>query len=212
MSKAPSRHPGIVDGPAGRIETLLELPDDVEPTGLAIICHPHPLHGGALTNKVAHTLARVACDLNLAALRFNFRGVGKSEGEHDHGVGEVDDAAAVLASAKATYPGPLLFAGFSFGGAVAMELARRERADYLVTIAPAVSRIDRDPTWSAPQLPWLLVQGDADELVDIQETIDFVNTLDPGPELTVLEGVDHFFHGKLTALRQLLVERLQGNL
>lgn len=212
MSKAPDRMPGLIAGPGGSLETLLEVPVDVEPRGLAVVCHPHPLYGGALTNKVAHTLARVACDLGLAALRFNFRGVGKSEGEFDHGVGEVADAAAALANARPDYPGSLLLAGFSFGGAIAMELARQTEPNWLVTVAPAVDRIERLESWRAPTVPWLLVQGDADELVSVARTIDFVNELEPGPELTVLEGVDHFFHGKLARLRELLVVRLQGQI
>ncbi len=211
-SKAPVREPGFVTGPAGQIETLLESPADGECRGLAIICHPHPLHGGAMTNKVTHTLARVACDLGLAAMRFNFRGVGASEGEHDDGVGEIDDAAAVLTSSSSRFPGVRLFAGFSFGGAVAIELARREQPDCLITIAPAVTKIRRDRDWQAPACPWLIVQGDADELVAIDDTVAFVDGLPPGPELTVLPGVGHFFHGQLVDLRERLVDRLQESL
>ena len=155
-----------------------------------------------MTNKVAHTLARSFVGVGFAALRFNFRGVGKSAGSFDEGRGEVDDVIAAVEWMRESAPElPLWLAGFSFGAAMAIRAAVLTRPDGLVSIAPAVSRfaVDFD---EQPDCPWLILQGDQDELVDVDETIAWVNTLDPGPELEIFPGVEHFFHGKLVQLRE----------
>ena len=144
----------------------------------------------------------------MPAVRFNFRGVGASEGEHDKGLGEADDVVAVADWAGTRFPGSgVWLAGFSFGSMVACRAASRLDPGRLVTVAPPASRmahiIDRQPG-----CPWLIVQGQADEVVEFQEVTDWINRLEPGPELVLLEGVGHFFHGRLTQLRELLVERL----
>jgi alpha/beta superfamily hydrolase len=202
MRKLPASQQITLDGPAGRLEALLESPRDADVTGCAVVCHPHPLHGGAMTNKVAHTLARSFVGAGFAALRFNFRGVGESEGTYDDGVGEIDDAEAAVEWLRAELPGlPLWLSGFSFGAAMAVHASLRCHPDGLVSIAPAVSRfvgrLDRQP-----DCPWLILQGDQDELVDVEETIAWVNELAPGPELEVFADTEHFFHGKLAPLRQ----------
>ena len=207
MARAAERESLTLAGPAGSIEAILETPADSGARGTAVICHPHPQHGGTMHNKVVHTLARAANDVGLAALRFNFRGVGASEGSYDDGVGEQGDARAAVAWAKSTHDGPLLLAGFSFGSIVAIEVARHDAPAQLVSIAPPVGRIDRRD-WSQPECPWLIVTGDEDELVDVDEVVEFVDSLDPGPELIVLPGVEHFFHGNLTRLRQTLVSHM----
>ncbi len=202
MAKAPLRESLSIDGPVGALECLLESPaDGATVGGAALVCHPHPLHGGTLNNKVAHTLARAALDSGRPALRFNFRGVGASAGAFDDGVGEVDDASAAADWLQQRFPGPLVVGGFSFGAAVAIELARRLDPACLISIAPPVARMPRSADWTQPDCPWLLVQGDADELVDVSTVIDFVDGLTPGPELTVMPDVSHFFHGHLVALR-----------
>lgn len=202
MRKAPKPRTFELAGPAGPLEALLEYPDDAEPAGTAVVCHPHPLHGGAMTNKVAHTLARSFTGAGFAALRFNFRGVGKSAGTHDNGVGEIDDVVAAVDWLRAEWPSlPLWLAGFSFGAAMAVHAAVRSRPDGLVSIAPAVSRFI-GKLQSQPQCPWLILQGDQDELVDIEETIAWVNELEPGPELEIFADTEHFFHGKLVLLRE----------
>jgi len=120
MARPPRPEKPELEGPAGRIETLLELPE-TEPEGVALICHPHPQQGGTLHNKVAHTLARAFLKRGMAVLRFNFRGVGKSEGDFDDARGEVDDALACLEYLQERWPGkPAWLSGFSFGAAVAM--------------------------------------------------------------------------------------------
>jgi uncharacterized protein len=188
-----------LEGPAGRLEALLDVPDDA--AGLAVVCHPHPEGGGTMHNKVVHTLARAFIRGGFATLRFNFRGTGASAGSYDEGEGEVDDALAALAFMRARRPqGPSWLAGFSFGAAIAIRAAVRVPVDGLISVAPAARRFVSERAMQ-PECPWLIVQGDADELVGVEETIAWVNGLEPGPELLVLEGVDHFFHGRLNDLR-----------
>jgi len=185
---------------------LMETPQDVASLGCVVVCHPHPVHGGAMTNKVAHTLARSFVGVGFAALRFNFRGVGKSAGSFDEGRGEVDDVLAAMAWMRVSMPElPLWLAGFSFGAAMAIRAAMSENPAGLVSIAPGVSQFAADFD-TQPASPWLILQGDEDELVDIDETVKWVDSLDPGPELTIFPGTEHFFHGKLTHLRD-AVER-----
>ncbi|MEL7538455.1 MAG: alpha/beta fold hydrolase [Pseudomonadota bacterium] len=201
-AKVPEREELTVAGPAGPLECLLETPSvSGAVRGAALVCHPHPLHGGTMQNKVVHTLARAALDRDMAAMRFNFRGVGASAGSHDHGVGEIEDALAVAAELRQRFAPPLVVAGFSFGAAVAIEVARRLEPAALVSIAPAVDRWPRDDDWAQPRCPWLIVHGDADEIVAVDSVVEFANTLEPGPELLILPDVSHFFHGHLVALR-----------
>ena len=132
----------MIPGPAGAIEALLESP---EPGAgcFGVVCHPHPLYSGTLDNKVVYTLARAFQELGAPTLRFNFRGVGGSEGAFDRGEGEVDDALAVVAHGRQLFPGAALWlAGFSFGGAVALRSAERARPDRLVAVAPGVTSLD----------------------------------------------------------------------
>jgi alpha/beta superfamily hydrolase len=210
MAAAPQPESLFIDGPAGRLEALLEVPTGIDVRGAAVLCHPHPQHGGTMHNKVVHTLSRAYSRLGFATLRFNFRGTEGSDGDYDGGVGELDDALAAIAWMRARYPGkPLWLAGFSFGAAIAIRAAVVTEVDGLVSVAPAVSRFAAGLT-EQPQCPWLVVQGDQDELVDVNETIDWVNGLEPGPELLVLEGVEHFFHGRLLDLREAVVTFVQA--
>jgi alpha/beta superfamily hydrolase len=195
-----------IEGPAGKLEALLECAPDAAPAGCAVVCHPHPLHGGTMQNKVAHTLARSFVGIGFAALRFNFRGVGQSEGRFDDGNGEVDDVLAAVRWMRAEHPDlPLWLSGFSFGAAMAVRAAVASTPDGLVSIAPAVSRFAGNLE-SQPDCPWLILQGDEDELVDVDETIAWVNELEPGPELEIFAGTEHFFHGKLVELRAAVEE------
>jgi alpha/beta superfamily hydrolase len=190
--------PDIV-GPAGTLEAKLELPEG-EPKATALICHPHPLHGGTMDNKVVYTLARSFLALGAAVLRFNFRGVGASAGSYADGAGEVEDALAASAWLFERWPDlPQYLGGFSFGAAVVVRVANGVRPAGLVTVALPVERIEPDTT--LPAAPWLLVHGDDDELVALDSLIDWLNDQTPGPELEVIAGADHFFHGKLTELK-----------
>jgi len=203
-----------IAGPAGPIEALLETPSDASgapqaqatPPRVAVICHPHPLQGGTMTNKVVHMLAKSFNELGVPALRFNYRGVGASAGSYDEGNGETDDALAVIDWALARWSGAELWlGGFSFGGAVAIRAASQRATRRLVTVAPAVHRIPVDVA-RMPTCPWLLVQGDNDELVDAGEIQQWMATLATPPQLALLPGVDHFFHGRMNELRELVIQ------
>lgn len=201
MSAAPESEEFLLAGPAGELEALLEWPSEGNPIGAAVICHPHPLHGGTMRNKVTHTLARAFVNRRFAALRFNFRGVGESTGSFDNGRGELADTIAAIRWLANRFPGvPLWLAGFSFGAAIAIAAAADRDSEGLVSVAPAMSRIGSQ-TGPMPTCPWLVIQGDEDELVDVDETIAWLNGLEAGPELQVFSGTTHFFHGKLVPLR-----------
>lgn len=206
MQKLPLQRKLTIGGPAGTLEALLETPKQGEPLACGIVCHPHPMHGGTMQNKVAHTLARSLVGLNFAAIRFNFRGVGASQGEFDDGVGELQDVLSVVSWARSEYPQlELWLAGFSFGAAMAINAAIQTKPAGLISVAPAVSRFSGNLS-AQPECPWLIVQGDQDELVDVDETIAWVNELEPGPQLDVFPGAEHFFHGRLIELRNAVQE------
>ncbi len=187
-----------IDGPAGRIEALVSEPESAP--AVAVLCHPHPQHGGTMNNKVVHTLARTLAGRGFATIRFNFRGVGESEGSYADGRGEVEDARAIIDHARQHWPGlPVWLGGFSFGAMVAIVAAADQDIAGLVSVAPPVDRLDIAEI-AQPRCRWLILIGDEDELVDVDTVVEWVNQLDPGPQLRVLEGVDHFFHGRLTQL------------
>ena len=158
----------MLQGPVGKLESILDVPGEAKIVGAAVVCHPHPQHGGTMHNKVAHTLARAFARSGFETLRFNFRGTEASEGQYDDGIGELDDALAVLDWMRERRPaGPLWLAGFSFGAAIAIRAAVKAEVNGLVSVAPAVSRF-ADNMADQPKCPWLVVQGDEDELVDIK--------------------------------------------
>ena len=201
-NKSPRSQSISVAGPVGRLEAIVEIPLDGAAIGAAVVCHPHPQHGGTMHNKVVHTLARTFVRMGFAALRFNFRGTGASDGEFDDGIGELDDAFAAIAWMRNEHvDGSLWLGGFSFGAGIAVRAALESPLNGLVTVAPAVGRFANE-LHGQPNCPWLIVQGDQDELVDIADTIEWINSLNPGPELLVISGAEHFFHGKLVQLRE----------
>ncbi|SED91454.1 alpha/beta hydrolase [Pseudomonas coleopterorum] len=201
----------FIDGPQGPLEALYL--DTADATGIALICHPNPVQGGTMLNKVVSTLQRTARDAGMLTLRFNYRGVGASAGSHDMGSGEVDDAWAVARWLRAKHPElPLTILGFSFGGFVAATLAGRleaegEAVQQLFMVAPAVMRI----TERLPQQATLtVIQPDADEVVDPQLVYDWSDELERPHELLKVAECGHFFHGKLTDLKDLLLPRLSN--
>ncbi|WP_028696593.1 alpha/beta hydrolase [Pseudomonas cremoricolorata] len=203
--------PCLIDGPSGPLEALYL--DVADARGLVLICHPNPVQGGTMLNKVVSTLQRTARDAGYSTLRFNYRGVGQSAGSHDMGAGEVDDSEAVAQWLRQQHPHlPLVLMGFSFGGFVAASLAGRlERAgsevEHLFMIAPAVMRLTEQ--FPLPQQCQLtVVQPDADEVVDPQLVYQWSETLSRPHELLKVAECGHFFHGKLTDLKDLLLPRL----
>lgn len=193
------------DGPAGRIECAIDLPATA-PAGVAVICHPHPQHGGTLDNKVAQTLARAAVQLGHRAVRFNFRGVGQSQGAWDEGRGEVDDALAVIAQHREAGL-PLLLAGFSFGAYVAAQAASQlpegAKAQRLALVGPSTQRQQMAPV--PPDT--VVIHGESDEVVPLSATLDWARP--QALPVIVFPGVGHFFHGQLTLLKNVLVRQLQ---
>lgn len=192
---------GSVAGPAGALETAVDSPEGAV-RGVAVVCHPHPLHGGTLDNKVVQTLARAFVQTGLRAVRFNFRGIGASAGGWDEGRGEVDDALAVVAASRLAGQ-PLLLAGFSFGGYVAAQVAARlpdgDKPQRLVLMAPAVTNFS---TPAASQ-DTLVVHGEADDVVPLAAVLDWARP--QSLPVTVVPGAGHFFHGQLPLLKQLVV-------
>ena len=199
-----------IPGPAGILEAIAHEAEGAARPLYGIVCHPHPLYGGTMDNKVAYTLARALQTSGVAALRFNFRGVGASEGAYDEGAGETEDAAAVADFGAARWPNRrLILAGFSFGAFVALRLALARDTARLITVAPPVGRFDFSGL-HAPACPWLVVQGDADDVVDSSAVITWVKQQNPAPDLRVVPGVGHFFHGHLAELRDAVIETLRS--
>jgi len=205
--------PLFIDGPTGQLEALYL--DVADARGAVLICHPNPVQGGTMLNKVVSTLQRTARDAGYVTLRFNYRGVGQSAGSHDMGAGEVADAEAAAAWLRQQHPElPLVLMGFSFGGFVAASLAGRLEAaevelQQLFMIAPAVMRLNAQ--FPLPERVALtVVQPDTDEVVDPQLVYDWSAALSRPHELLKVAECGHFFHGKLTDLKDLLLPRLSN--
>ncbi len=191
-----------IAGPSGALECAIDAPAGVA-RGLAVICHPHPQHGGTMDNKVVQTLARALTQLGYTALRFNFRGVGGSAGGWSQGPGEVDDALAVVAAFRGDAD-KLVLAGFSFGAYVASQAAARlasagAAAERLVLIAPAASRFDMAPVPAGT----LVVHGERDDVVPLSAVFEWARP--SALPVTVIPGAGHFFHGQLPLLKSLVV-------
>ena len=175
------------------------------PKGLAVVCHPHPLFGGTMDNKVVQTLSRALVQLGWKTVRFNFRGIGASEGAWDDGVGEVDDALAVIAYHRAPSQA-LLLAGFSFGAFVAAQAASRlpdaQRAERLVLVGPSTQK------QLVPVVPanTVVIHGEADDVVPLASTLDWARP--QSLPVIVFPGVGHFFHGQLPLLKRVVMEQL----
>ena len=207
MKKA-TQEKAMINGPAGRLEALLSYAAD-HGSYIAVICHPHPLHGGTMRNKVVHTMARVCHEMGAPVLRFNFRGVGASEGEFGHTVGEAGDLAACVQWMRDKYPGRhLLLAGFSFGSYVAAKMAARLGAHALISIAPPVNLYEFGAI-EAPQEPWLVVQGGKDEVVPADEVRQWAGTTTAVNHLAWMADASHFFHGRLLDLSAVVKEWLE---
>ncbi len=213
--KAGTTEERLIHGPVGTIEALWSAPAQAaaRPT-VAVVCHPHPLMGGAMSNKVAYMLASSAQKAGMHALRFNFRGVGRSEGTHDKGLGETDDVVFLAEWMRQQVPGAdVALLGFSFGGWVSVRAAQRVKPRMQVSIAPPFGKYVGDSAVPLrPQCPWLVVHGLDDEVVDYTQTKAVLDAYDPSPELITMDGVGHFFHGRLTELGGIVLPFLQKHL
>jgi uncharacterized protein len=205
----------LIDGPAGPLEVAVELPEPAcARAATAIICHPHPLHGGSMHNKVVTMVERSLRELGLATVRFNFRGTGKSAGEFDEGRGETLDLLAVAEWVRAQRPKDALWlAGFSFGAYVALLGARHLPVKQMISVAPPAGRWDFSAVLSPP-CPWLVVQGEDDDVVDPQTVFAWIDGLpaDERPTLVRMPDTGHFFHRRLMDLRGALKNGVRSNL
>ncbi|MFY7864336.1 alpha/beta hydrolase [Roseateles sp.] len=198
----------LIAGPAGLIECAIDSPGaESAPRGLALICHPNPTQGGTMDNKVVQTLARAFVQLGYRTARFNFRGIGKSEGAWDEGRGEIDDALAVLAAVRASDE-PFVLAGFSFGAYVstqaALRLPEEARAERLVLVGPATSRFNT----AAVPADTVVIHGEVDDVVPLSSVLDWARP--QALPVVVVPGVGHFFHGQLPLLKNIVVRSWQA--
>ena len=198
----------LLPGPEGALEAVLTYAEGAPAmaSSIAVVCHPHPLYGGSMTNKVAHTVARACAELDAVALRFNFRGVGASAGHFDQGCGEVRDLLAAVAWLRGRFPQAALWlAGFSFGSFVAYSACREARAERLLLVAPPVDMFAFAPE-AAVDVPWMVIQGGADEVVAPESVTRWVAAQPHPPLYRCLDDTSHFFHGRLVPLREIIVE------
>jgi len=197
----------LIPGSSGNLELLASSP--AEPRAITcIICHPHPVQGGTMHNKVVYTLASTMEALSVKTVRFNFRGVQKSEGEFGHGVGELDDLIVVVDWVKTHCPNDVIWlAGFSFGGFIAIKGNQVCGAAGLVVVAPPAGH----PYFNElPEIicPWVLAQGAQDEVVDAATVLDWANRQAPAPCVVAMPDAGHFFHGQLVLLKEKLLQAL----
>lgn len=195
-------------GPAGNLEGVAHMPDDI-PCGIAVVCHPLPTMGGTMENKVAVTLAKLFAEMGCIAVRFNFRGVGASAGAYTGGVGETEDAIAVVRFAQEQFGEdlPLILSGFSFGGFVAARAAQQIQPQHLVLAAPAVVRFAAGEMPTVPA-DTLIVHGEHDDVVPLAEVMAWAR-----PQqlpVVVLPQAEHYFHGRLTQLRNIVKKHFSG--
>jgi alpha/beta superfamily hydrolase len=201
----------FIDGPAGKLETALAEPDAARPggiAGIAVIAHPHPLYGGTMDSKIVHTLFKVLPELGFITVKFNFRGVGKSDGTYANGVGEIEDVLAVVGAIRNQFAAglddlPLLLAGFSFGGAIQAHAAQQLNPQKLVLVAPSVERLKAPPV-AGHAASTLIIHGDRDDVVPLQSVLDWA-----APQelpVVVIPGAEHFFHGRLHILRRIVLD------
>lgn len=200
----------FIPGPSGDLEALYQANEQAP---LMIICHPHPLYQGTMNNKVVTTLAQAASSENLASLRFNFRGVGRSAGKYANAEGEQNDLNAVIQWAtEKINPPSIILAGFSFGAYISSKVAATYNGTIplkaLITIAPPIGNFPFE-TLEPISVPWLCVQGDADEIVSFTKVEQWVATRHDITQFTVSPHCSHFFHGRLVELRTVVQTWLQ---
>ena len=206
----PGEHSLTLQGHVGSLEAVLSVPEISTTNCVALIGHPHSLQGGAMTNKVVTTLARVFKELNISSLRFNFRGVGLSGGSYDEGIGESADMLLLAQEWQTKQPmSEFIFAGFSFGSYVTYRAASKFPQSRLISIAPPVHHYDYNEF--QPDLSsWLIVQGDNDEVVPYNLVEEFAKQHKPEIPLICFSDTTHFFHGKLIELKSQLIAYLNS--
>ena len=196
-----------ITGNAGNIEVLITRPETVnDKTPIAIISHPHPLYGGTMTNKVVSILAKTFAELGAITVRFNFRGVGESEGQYDNGIGEAEDLQLIAAECRKWRPqAPIWLAGFSFGAYVTTRAQTNIQPEKIVLVAPPVSMY---PFAELAEItcPWVVIQGGQDEVISASEVKNWVTQRSNAPKLIWMDEAGHFFHGKLIQVKEHLLQ------
>ena len=209
--KKPEEKKVTLAGPQGDLEAKLSLPEQMA-DAVAVVCHPHPLHGGTMHNKVVHYTARALLKMGAGVMRFNFRGVGQSEGQFDNAVGEVDDCLSAVEWLSSHFPEHrLILAGFSFGAYVATRAAARLEPAALITIAPAVNHYDFSVETEI-SCPWLLIQGDADEVVPPEAVRAWLQGATRVSKTVWMPGTSHFFHGRLVEMGDIVSDWMRETL
>ncbi len=205
-SKNAGEHKLMLKGEVGDIEAIIHLPENFSSKAILICCHPHPLYGGTMTNKIVHTICKTMSKIGVPALRFNFRGIGKSEGKHDEGIGESKDLLNLCQQMRDCWPDKELWlAGFSFGSWVAANSADEAGAAQLLSIAPPVNHFDFQ-TSKKPSCPWLIFMGEEDDVVEPDAVFNWIDNQQTKPELIRFADTGHFFHGKIVKMANLLEE------
>lgn len=197
----------FIDGSAGKLEVALAEPE-LSPCGIAVIAHPHPLFGGTMDNKIVHTLFNTLLELGFISVKFNFRGVGKSAGVHDEGVGEIEDVVSITHFIRDHFTmqhgeQALLLAGFSFGGAIQAHAAQQLKPQHLVLVAPSVERLNAPAVIDHAENT-LIIHGDQDDVVPLQTVLDWAAP--QSQPVVIIPGAEHFFHGRLSDIKHVLVD------
>lgn len=197
----------LIHGAVGQLELAVSRPENDGTPPIAIVCHPHPLYGGTMSNKVVTTLVKTYQSLGFMTIRFNFRGIGQSSGHYDDGKGELDDLLSVLHFATQQTPlSAVYLAGFSFGAYIATKAASQEKIAHLVAVAPPVHHFSMQAL--NPTCRWIIVQGDQDEIVPADEVYAFAASRANPPQILRFDTATHFFHGHLKELQERLQEMI----
>ncbi len=198
----------LIPGPVGGLEAVMACPHDRDKASpIAVICHPHPLYGGSMTNKVVHIVANTFGEMGVPTLRFNFRGVGHSQGRFDKGKGEVEDLIAACDWFTQRYPeAPLWLAGFSFGSYIAFRAHKQVSAERLLLIAPPVTKYDFS-AGAQIQIPLMVIQGGNDEIIAPEKVSAWVHRQGSPVSYEWLGDASHFFHGRLNHIRDAIKQR-----
>lgn len=195
-------------GEKGLLEGIVTIPNEIKSSYFALLGHPHSLQGGTMNNKVVTTMSRAFKELGIVSLRFNFRGVGASEGIYDQGIGESEDMLKLASLIKEEQKNAeFLFAGFSFGSYVAYRAAAQCENKLLITIAPPVHHYNYQE-FDKCSTPWIIIQGTEDEVVPAHLVDDFAKNNHPPLTIFSVEQTGHFFHGKLIVLKDLLIDAI----
>ncbi len=205
-------HMQCIVGPAGQLQLVVEQVETGRCPVTFVMCHPHPLFQGTMDNKVVTTLTKMFNRLGVKTIRFNYRGVGQSEGRYDRGVGETEDTIAVIEWARQQDPQhEIWLGGFSFGGYIAYRAAGQCDVKQLLTLAPGVASHDVS-NLPEPSMPWVVVHSQLDEIIPIQSVLDWLAKHDTAYDFIKFSDASHFFHGQLIALRNKLAPIYQARL